>query len=43
MWVIELNIAGYRFTHRVHDRRRPVFRFSPLNWRPAQVRRTPAA
>nr|WP_268778119.1 hypothetical protein [Mycolicibacterium malmesburyense]CRL70974.1 hypothetical protein CPGR_01793 [Mycolicibacterium malmesburyense] len=43
MWVIEVNIAGYRFTHRVHDRRRPVFRLSPLAWRPAQLRRTPAA
>lgn len=43
MWVIEVNVAGYRFTHRVHDRR--IFRLSPrtLGWRPAQLRRTPAA
>lgn len=44
MWVIEVNFAGYRYTHRVHDRRR-TFRFGPrtLGWRPAQLRRTPAA
>lgn len=45
MWVIEVNFAGHQFTHRVHDRRRPAFRFSPrtLGWRPAVVRGTPAA
>lgn len=43
MWVIEINIAGFRFTHRVHDRRRPVLRLRPLGWRPAPLPRTPAA
>lgn len=45
MWVIELNFVGLRFTHRVDDRRRPVFRFTPrtFGWRSAQVRHTPAA
>ena len=26
MWVIELNFAGRKFTHRVFDRRRPLYR-----------------
>lgn len=40
MWVIELNFAGHQFTHRVPDRRRPLFRFATrgTNWRPAQLR-----
>lgn len=45
MWVIELNFAGHRFTHRVHDRRWSIFRPSAraFGWRPPQFRRTPAA
>ncbi|WP_172800164.1 MULTISPECIES: hypothetical protein [unclassified Mycobacterium] len=45
MWVIEVNFAGYRFTHHAHDRRRPILRFSPRahGWRSALMRRTPAA
>jgi hypothetical protein len=45
MWVIELNFAGHQFTHRVPDRRRPLFRFAPrsLSWRPAQLRNPHAA
>jgi hypothetical protein len=44
MWIIELNVAGYQFTHRVPDRRR-IFRFSPRNahWRPSQLRHPRAA
>lgn len=40
MCVIELNFAGHQFTHRVPDRRRPLFRFATrgMNWRPAQLR-----
>jgi hypothetical protein len=29
MWIVEVNFAGRRFTHEVHGRRRPLFRFSP--------------
>lgn len=31
MWIVEVNFAGYRFTHRVPDRPRAwsLFRFSP--------------
>lgn len=45
MWIIELNFAGHRFTHRVHDRRPPIFRFTPRTFgrRPVQLRGTPAA
>jgi hypothetical protein len=31
MWIIELNIAGHRFTRSVPDLRRRTFRFSPRN------------
>ena len=30
MWIIELNVAGYRFSREMPDLRRP-FRFSPRN------------
>ena len=45
MWVIELNFAGHQFTHRVPDRRRPLFRFAPrsLSWRSVQLRNPHAA
>jgi len=45
MWIIEVNFAGHQFTHRVHGRRRSIFRFSPrsIGWRPSQVRDTHAA
>jgi hypothetical protein len=45
MWIIEVNFVGHQITHRVPDRRRPVFRFSPrsVHWRPSQVRRQRAA
>ncbi|GBG38037.1 hypothetical protein NJB14197_02300 [Mycobacterium montefiorense] len=31
MWIIELNVAGYRFTREVPDLKRRSFRFSPRN------------
>jgi hypothetical protein len=45
MWIIELNIVGLQFTHRVPDRRRRIFRCSPriVHWRPAQLRHPGAA
>ncbi len=45
MWIVEVNFAGHQFTHRVHGRRRPSFRFSPryLHWRPSQLRQQRAA
>ncbi|HEX2213604.1 MAG TPA: hypothetical protein VHH12_09175 [Mycobacterium sp.] len=45
MWVVEINFAGHQFTHRVHDRRRPIFRFTPrsFGWRASQMQRTRAA
>jgi hypothetical protein len=45
MWVIELNIAGHQFTHRVPDRRQRIYRFATrtVGWRPAQLRSQPAA
>lgn len=45
MWIIEVNFAGHQFTHRVPDRRRPSFRFSPrgVRWRPQQLRHPRAA
>jgi hypothetical protein len=35
MWIIEFNVAGYRFTREVPDLRHRAFRFSPRNmhWR----------
>lgn len=34
MWIIELNVAGYRFTREVPDVRRRQFRVGPrmLHW-----------
>ncbi|MGV7984615.1 hypothetical protein PJP10_09060 [Mycobacterium kansasii] len=34
MWIIELNIAGFRFTRELPDRRRRTLRFNPrqLHW-----------
>jgi hypothetical protein len=29
MWIIELNVAGYRFTREMPDLKYPPFRFSP--------------
>lgn len=45
MWIVEVNFAGRRFTHRVPDRRRAIFRFVPrsFGWRPSPVQQTPAA
>jgi hypothetical protein len=45
MWIVEVNVAGHQFTHRVHDHRRPIFRISPRNigWRASQLRRARAA
>jgi hypothetical protein len=45
MWVIEINFAGHQFTHLVHDRRRPLFRFATrgMGWRPPQLRNQHAA
>ncbi len=45
MWVIELNIAGHQFTHRVPDRRQRLYRLATrtVGWRPAQLRNESAA
>ena len=45
MWLIELNIAGHRFTRHVPDRPRQLFGRSAraLTWRGSHVRETPAA
>ena len=45
MWIVEVNFAGRQFTHEVHDRRQPLFHFSPRNfgWRPSQLRDPRAA
>jgi hypothetical protein len=45
MWIVEVNFAGRQFTHRVHGRRLPIFRFRPrtFGWRPAQLRHQRAA
>jgi hypothetical protein len=45
MWVIEINFAGRRFTHRVFDRSRPIYRLATrtAGWRPAQLRNQQAA
>jgi hypothetical protein len=34
MWIIELNVAGYHFTHEMPDLKRRSFRFRPrhLHW-----------
>jgi hypothetical protein len=40
MWIVEVNFAGRQFTHEVHGRVRPKFRFSPrsIGWRLSQLR-----
>ena len=45
MWIIELNIAGLRFTREVPGLRRPSLRFSPRNmhWRVPHLRHSQAA
>ncbi|HYB35336.1 MAG TPA: hypothetical protein VEF72_05860 [Mycobacterium sp.] len=45
MWIIELNIAGHRFTREVPDLHRRSFRFSPRNvhWHVPQLRHSHAA
>jgi hypothetical protein len=45
MWLIELNIAGHRFTRQVPDKRRQLFGRGAraLTWRGSQIRQTPAA
>ncbi|SBS75621.1 conserved hypothetical protein [uncultured Mycobacterium sp.] len=45
MWLIELNIAGHRFTRQVPDKRRQLFGRGAraLPWRGSQVRQSPAA
>lgn len=45
MWLIELNIAGRRFTRHVPDKRRQLFARGAraLTWRSAQVPHSPAA
>lgn len=44
MWIVEVNFAGRRFTYRVPDRRRAIFRFGTrgFGWRPSPMRGTPA-
>jgi hypothetical protein len=45
MWLIELNIAGHRFTRHVPDKRRQLFGRGAraLAWRGSNARQTPAA
>ncbi|MCV7177659.1 hypothetical protein [Mycolicibacterium sphagni] len=45
MWLIELNIAGHRFTRHVPDKRRQLFGRGAraLAWRGGDARQTPAA
>jgi hypothetical protein len=45
MWLIELNIAGHRFTRQVPDKRRQLFGRGAraLAWRGNQIRQSPAA
>jgi hypothetical protein len=48
MWVIELNVAGHRFTREVSDQRRQGlrgvrFRRRNLQWRTPQLEHSPAA
>ena len=42
MWIIEVNIAGRRFTHEVYARRRAI-RLRRFGWRPAQTQQPRAA
>ena len=45
MWVIEINFAGRKFTHRVFDRQRPLYRLATrtAGWRTAYMRNEQAA
>ena len=43
MWIIEFNVAGYRFTREVPDLRHRAFRFSPRNMHWRTLRHTHAA
>jgi hypothetical protein len=45
MWLIELNIAGRRFTSQVPDKRRQLFGRGTraLTWRGPHIRQSPAA
>ncbi|WP_268951482.1 hypothetical protein [Mycolicibacterium litorale] len=38
MWVVEVNIAGFRFVHRHPHRRRLEISARGLGWRPAPQR-----
>jgi hypothetical protein len=42
MWIIEFNVAGYRFTREMPDLRK-TFRFSPRNMHWPTLRHTHAA
>ncbi len=45
MWLIELNVAGHRFTRQVPDKRRQLLGRGvwAMAWRGNHVRHTPAA
>ncbi len=43
MWIIDLNVAGYRFTREVPDLRGRRFRFSPRSMHRPVQRRSHAA
>ncbi|MGO8768046.1 hypothetical protein [Mycobacterium sp.] len=43
MWIIELNVAGYRFTREMPDLKRDNFRFSPRNMHWPVLRHSNAA
>jgi hypothetical protein len=43
MWIIELNVAGYRFTREMPDLKRRPFRFSPRNMHWPVLRHSHAA
>lgn len=45
MWLIELNIAGHRFTRHVPDKRRQLFSRGArmLSWRSSSIRPSSAA
>lgn len=45
MWLIELNVAGHRFTHKVPDNRRQLFGWTGrgIPWRGTHVRESRVA
>jgi hypothetical protein len=44
MWLIELNVAGHRFTHKWPDKRRELFTWSGRTpWRAMHLRQSRAA